>query len=194
MKYMGSQQIFPTKIWGFEYDKDDLSNYKKLLYEMRDNHKLGKNGEVAAFYTKNSWQSPELTQYKEFQPLFQHIGNSILEIVKKDWDERQHQVSQVKFKEAWGNINSDNSKIDEHLHIGSDYSGVIYLDASPNSGNINFRDPRIHYEMIFQTNDFSISPDTGRCVVFPAWLRHSVDMNTTGKDRVGIAFNFTIQA
>lgn len=192
MKYMGSQQIFPTKIWGFEYQNlATISHIKTLLYRLRDEHYLGKFGEEAAFYSDNAWQSPELTQYSEFQSFFEDIGKSIAEVMKNDWDERP--VKQLKFKEAWGNINSNNSNIGEHLHIGCDYSGVIYIDATPESGSINFRDPRLQYEMIYQTSDFSVTPTAGRCVLFPSWLRHSVDINRTDKDRVGIAFNLLVQ-
>lgn len=186
MIYKGSQNLFPTKIWGFEYD-EDLSKYTNLLYHMRDDRSLGKFGEEAAFYSSGSWQSIELTKIAEFSDLFQNIGKSIADALSKYGDERK--VTQVKFKEAWGNVNPPNTNIGEHLHIGCDYSGILYLDANEKSGNINFRDPRLHYEVIYQTMDFSVAPKTGRCVIFPAWMRHSVDINRSNKDRIGIAFN-----
>ena len=190
MKFKGTQKIFPTTLWGFEYE-DDLTSYVKMLYHMRDNRSMGKFGDEAAFYSRGSWQSPELTQIAEFSKLFETIGNSLAETLISNPDERK--VSQIKFKEAWGNINPTGTNIGEHLHIGSDYSGIIYLQANEKSGNINFRDPRLQYEVVFQTMDFSVVPQTGRCVVFPSWLRHSVDINAHEHDRVGIAFNINIK-
>ena len=190
MKFKGTQKIFPTTLWGFEYD-GDLTPYIKMLYHMRDYKNMGKFGDEAAFYSRGSWQSPELTQIEEFNDLFANIGKSLAEAMISNPDDRP--MKQIKFKEAWGNINPTGTNIGEHLHIGSDYSGILYLQATEKSGNINFRDPRVQYEVVFQTIDFSVTPYTGRCVVFPSWLRHSVDINRMDQDRIGIAFNINVK-
>ena len=108
-------------------------------------------------------------------------------------DSPDRPVNAIKFTEAWGNINPPKTQIKEHMHIGSDYSGIFYLQTPQNCGNISFRDPRIHYEMLYQTPNFSITPQAGRIIIFPAWLRHEIDINESNQDRLGIAFNFKVK-
>ncbi len=190
MKYYGPRDIFATRIWGFEVESRKLEYYTTLLYHMRNNN-MGKNGGEAFYYSNGSWQSPNLIQFEEFTELFDELENQVNEFIQKDNDDRGKK--KLKLFEAWGNINPPKTNINEHLHIGADYSGVVYLQAFPECGNINFRDPRIHYEMVYQTADVSVVPAVGRSVVFPGWLRHSVDPNNSDKDRVGIAFNFKVE-
>ena len=111
-----------------------------------------------------------------------------MEALQKDQPDKP--VYALKFTEAWGNINPPNTQIKEHLHIGSDYSGILYLKTNKDCGNITFRDPRIHYEMLYQTPNFEVQAETGNIIIFPSWMRHEVDLNKSNDDRVGIAFNF----
>lgn len=190
MRSVGSAHIFPTKIWAFELENHDLDYYVKLLYLMKDQN-MGKHGQKEAYYySKGSWQSSGLLNISEFKPLFEDIDKTVSDHLLKDHDDRPK--TSIKLKEAWGNINPTGTNILEHLHIGADYSGVLWLQTSPNCGNLAFRDPRIHYETVYQTADYEIQPGNGRVVIFPGWIRHVVAINHSSTDRVGIAFNFSI--
>jgi uncharacterized protein (TIGR02466 family) len=190
MKYVGSKQLFPTKIWAFEIeDKASLTPFVKMLYDMRE-QSLGKAGGESFYYSKGSWQSVNLLIVPQFNALLSTIGENVSVALASDQDDRP--VKGIEFKEVWGNINPPNTNIHEHLHIGADYSGVLYLQTPENCGNIRFRDPRLHYETIFQTPDVEINPNVGRMILFPGWLRHAIGINQSNHDRVGIAFNFTI--
>lgn len=193
MKYVGSTQIFPTTIWGFDFDNQEVINtFVNILYNMAETQGEGRRGGQEAFYyTEGSWQSNNLLDIEIFQKFFAQIAPNIIDAMQTDTPDRP--VNAIKFKEAWGNINPPRTQIKEHLHIGSDYSGVFYLQTSENCGNISFRDPRIHYEMLYQTPNFPVNAKTGRILIFPAWLRHEIDINMQNEDRVGIAFNFKVK-
>mgnify|MGYP006282474771 CR=1 FL=1 len=87
----------------------------------------------------------------------------------------------------------------EHSHGDSDISGVYYIQTNNQDGNIYFRSPvKPHdsanscYSHLTNTN-VSITPEVGKLMMFPGWLRHGVRTNETMHDRVSISFNINIE-
>jgi hypothetical protein len=100
--------------------------------------------------------------------------------------------------DCWINVNSTGNSNARHCHPGSSLSGVVYLNVSENSGNINFYDNEdiVHYPVKTNSPIFSLKkvfkPKVGSVLIFPSWLWHSVDQNKDNTNRISIAFN-TIQ-
>lgn len=45
MKYVGSSQIFPTTIWGFDFDNTEVINtFVNILYNMAETQGEGRRG------------------------------------------------------------------------------------------------------------------------------------------------------
>lgn len=100
-------------------------------------------------------------------------------------------------KNHWGQI---------HYHGNSLLSGVYYLNTPPNSGNINFHKNCLHMntfppsirmeyniENHFNADQYSIIPEAGKIIIFPAHLQHSIDTNKSDSDRYSCAFNFYLK-
>ena len=87
---------------------------------------------------------------------------------------------------------------ESHAHPGSFLSGVYYIRANENAGDIMFQNPNPHvYFTPYQNNSMvehhthRVKPHKGLLVLFPYWLFHQVipskELNTI---RTCLAFNF----
>ena len=88
-----------------------------------------------------------------------------------------------------------------HIHPNALFSGVYYVKCNSDSGRLKIYDPRPGNQYIMpirkQGNpgiDFwreaNLQPIDGRIIMFPAWLWHSVEDNTSNDIRISISFNF----
>ena len=95
---------------------------------------------------------------------------------------------------SWANINYTHGWNAPHLHNGCFYSGVFYIKADGDEGNIRFIDT--HFKVVGNMPNMPRireseveSPRTGDLFLFPSGLMHMVEPNTTDKDRYSISFN-----
>jgi uncharacterized protein (TIGR02466 family) len=105
---------------------------------------------------------------------------------------------------AWANINRDGHYNAAHVHPGSHWSGVYYVDlgqpdpVQPTNGAIEFVDPR-HIGAVAEIPGFTfgdpcyIAPEPGMMLVFPSWLYHWVMPFRGHGERISIAFNAMIE-
>lgn len=84
----------------------------------------------------------------------------------------------------------------DHMHPYSRIAGVYYYQSNEKDGNIKFLNPNPHIHYCGFPGDaismetLSYAPKVGRILLFPGWLVHRVEMNTTDHERISIAFNF----
>jgi len=90
----------------------------------------------------------------------------------------------------WVNISPKYSFNHFHLHVvnstnysNTQFSGVLYLQTPPNSGDITF----VSKSNLSINADFTPSPNT--LYIFPQDLPHFVNQNMSNEDRISIAFN-----
>ena len=112
----------------------------------------------------------------------------------------------LKVTSMWSIINPPGNGNRAHCHPNSLWSGVYYVQAPENCGNIEFTDPRTALVMNqpkYETKKkrprdcwtkANYKPLPGRMFIFPAWLYHSVASNVskeTGRagDRIIVSFN-----
>ena len=95
---------------------------------------------------------------------------------------------------SWANINYTYGWNAPHLHNGCFYSGVFYIRADGDEGNIRYIDT--HFKVVGNMpslprirESVSVQPKTGDLYDFPSGLMHMVEPNTTDKDRYSISFN-----
>ena len=100
----------------------------------------------------------------------------------------------------WASVNKTGDYNYSHTHLGVDFSGVLYLQAPFNCGDIVFEDENARFRYnwkldteIKEENGYHDSmwfhPTEGRCLIFPAHLRHHVEKNESETDRISIGFN-----
>ena len=87
-----------------------------------------------------------------------------------------------------------------HNHAGSILSGVYYVNSTPEQGNIFFERsdnaeyflPPVEKPNYFTSTATTYKAITGALYVFPGWMKHSVQPNTTDKDRISVSFNYGV--
>lgn len=96
--------------------------------------------------------------------------------------------------ESWINFHRKNHYMNTHIHPTSDISGVYYHRTKKGCGKIQFITPNLvaehggfGYESSY--NSIEVAPYDGFLLLFPGWLRHQVEPNTTDEERICIAFN-----
>ena len=65
-------------------------------------------------------------------------------------------------------------------------SGVYYVDAPKNSGDLIFE----YWVSQYHQERWRVSPETGKFLLFPSGLKHRVLKNLTNDARICISFNF----
>jgi len=126
------------------------------------------------YSNKGGWSSRRFYKSEEnHKYLLNQIFNKISEF-----------YANPKLTDYWFNVNQPNSFHIWHTHYQVKYSGVVYLQAPPKSGAIQFR------EDAAMVSTLQIEPRKGLCVVFPANLEHQVLPNLSNEYRVSLVFNF----
>jgi len=85
-----------------------------------------------------------------------------------------------------------------HSHPNNYLSAVYYLRTRPGADTINFHDPRSQAGIIRppvteltgeNTDQVVVRVQDGTLLLFPSYLRHSVDSNSSGEERISVSFN-----
>ena len=112
--------------------------------------------------------------------------------------------------DMWANVNRPGDANQLHCHNGSFWSGVYYVDPGgaekpDGGGELILEDPRFPMaymtvaDLVFRDADgepvrsqHAIRPEAGMLVLFPSWLRHSVQPHRGDRDRVSVAMNLLL--
>lgn len=98
--------------------------------------------------------------------------------------------------QSWINIGNKNGTFSSHVHYNVALSGVVYLDACPEQGNLVFEHPMtdlLGYCPIANPREkfkHEVQVNTGDLVLFPGYLRHYTLPNNTDRPRISFAMNF----
>ena len=115
--------------------------------------------------------------------------------------DQEHLKSEPVLGNMWANINPPGGTNRAHQHPNSLWSGVYYIKAPKNCGNLKIDDPRSVASMSRPKQKKGQLPDrllrethyepkAGRLIMFPAWLMHCVDSNESNDIRISVSFNF----
>jgi len=96
------------------------------------------------------------------------------------------------FMTAWISSYDKGEYAPVHNHLNADLSGVYYYETNQSDGNIFFVTPSlVMTSSIFHklSDNFHVTPEEGKLLIFPGWLQHGVTTNTTAHNRKSLAFN-----
>lgn len=189
----------------FQYDVEHNEDLNRMLldltYAEREQGIAVNKSNTAEL---GSWHSATaLHKNPAYEPLLTVVDG----VLSRMADEMSYAKDQVlKVTSMWSIINPPGNGNRAHVHPGSLWSGVYYVQAPAGAGKIEFIDPRtvlIMSQPKYETKKkrprncwtkVKFKPVAGRMIIFPAWLYHGVDPNTTKEkgragDRTIISFN-----
>lgn len=194
---MNLEWYFPTPLWWeqTEISPDDMLN---LCYRLREQDPTGRK-----LSNQGGWQSQDFRAgtHPEMKPLEDKIISQAEQCVR-DYGYRED-LCFVDIENFWFNINYKNNTNAVHTHDNSFISGVFYLKANHNQGNINFyKDYAQDFIVASQAtignftplsaSAMSFKPATQKLIMFPGWLPHGVERNEIDEERISISFNVKI--
>lgn len=124
------------------------------------------------------------------------LRQSIDEAVLKYTQDVTGEMQPMKICESWVNHYDLGGYMSEHEHPGNRISGVYYHQAGEHSGCLWFRNPNplmlnLHWPGAEQDHyrNVPVEAKTGRLVLFPSWMPHSVSTVMSAQGKISISFN-----
>jgi uncharacterized protein (TIGR02466 family) len=182
-----SDLLFPTVVWRKELSYNS-SNLKDYVINLKDSQ----SGRVLSNY--GGWQSYEIVdgvpnEFKELETILNDTANQIC---------LEANLPSIRLNNVWFNVNVPGSYNSIHNHQNSILSGVYYIDVpEENMGDIEFfrSDDSQYYlrnneQTFFGTERVTYKAQTGILLMFPGWLKHSVQSNMSKQNRISMSFNY----
>tara|TARA_Y100001938_G_C8073170_1_gene424383 strand:- start:885 stop:1475 length:591 start_codon:yes stop_codon:yes gene_type:complete len=189
---MAKDLHFPTPIYIFDHNDKSLNmELEKNIINWMNNDKGVQRSNV------EGWHSP--TDMQE-RPEYKKLVNDLFEAQYKIYNE-EYLDSEPYLGNMWANVNPPGGYNNAHIHPNALWSGVYYVKTPKNCGNLKINDPRAAASMTRPRNksgklpirlwrEVNYEPKAGRCIMFPAWLTHCVDVNRSNDVRISVSFNF----
>ena len=112
----------------------------------------------------------------------------------------------IGIQSGWFNLNKKGDYAPEHSHVQSHLSAVIFIKGEgKDCGNLVLKDIDVRKEMNsfylppiqkdvnnYNNHRYFVVPKPGRFAIFPAHVKHLVEINQTDEDRISIAMDLTI--
>ncbi len=190
------QLLFPYPVVYVPPSVKDVDEYVKMCYEVKQ-----KNPHNAKKIIKGRWEGGyDFFNDASFNPLTNHIlektrlALKTLNLIGKEFT----------FINAWINVSPPGSYNGKHIHPGSTFSGVFYLQVPKNSGNIIFSASPYRVEEINALgqeeknkyklwNDWEYEPEVDSLILFPSTLCHEVSQNKSQRDRISVVFTLSLR-
>ena len=182
---------FPTIIYAKDVQLDNRLFEREVVEWSKKDKGIRRTNMIGWHSTTNMHQIPV------FKPLVDELFKMQMEIYKEELLSREPIIGNM-----WANINPPGGYNRPHIHPNSHFSGVYYIKAPQNSGEIVFNDPRSGAHMIMPERVKDIKPPShlwrevrvipleGRMLMFPSWLWHCVEPNESNDIRISVSFNF----
>jgi len=190
---MISEYHFPTIV----YIKD-IPNPEKLNKYLEDHiMRWVQNDKGVSKTNAGGWHSEtDMNKKEEYNPLTRELFNIQDEIYQKENLSMKPVLGNM-----WANVNYPKCYNRPHIHPNSLFSGVYWVTAPKNSGNLMIYDPRPGVQMAMPNRkegklppelwrEVHYEPVAGRCIMFPSWLWHEVKPNESNQTRISVSFNF----
>ena len=186
---MHAELWFPSVVWSSVVHSIDNNSIKKFAYERQKNDK----GRQISNYL--GWQSTDILagECKAIDLMVETLNQEIEEC------RVQTGLPKLQIQNIWININPKGAYNQLHNHAGSVLSGVYYVEAKDDCGNIQFdRGDNAEYHLplvpekqtYFSVTRATYKAKTNALYIFPSWLKHQVQANQGIADRISISLNY----
>ena len=180
--------IFPTAL-GIYYLDVDLDFLKAELDKIQVcEHSLVQSG-------SSSWSKNNLLDNKQFANLKNNIDRCLDEYCSETG------LPKLGITISWHNYMQPGGKTIRHRHEFSSVSGAFYIKAVSKTCSLTLHNPLQPYMMMhpkeqqgkYNSTTLSIDAVPGKLIIFPSWLEHETEINTSDQTRLVISFNASVK-
>ena len=186
---MHTELWFPQVVWSAVIHMIDNHEMKNWAYDRKKNDVGRRLSNFGGYQSNDILQghSPQVDK------LVSHLNTEVNSIT------RQVSLPKLELNNIWLNINPPGSYNELHNHTDAVLSGVYYIDATENQGNIQFeRSDNAEYHLpsyiekitYFNATRATYAAKTGALYIFPGWLKHSVQGNQANTDSISLSFKY----
>ena len=191
---MITEYYFPTPVYIQEVSNAvKLNNYLEkniLQWQKKDPKGVSKTN-------VNGWHSEtDMNRKHEYDPLTKELFAMQDKIFAKELLTAKPALGNM-----WANINYPGGFNRPHLHPNSLFSGVYWVKAPKNSGDLMLYEPRPGVQTTMPNRkkgklpsqlwrEVHYAPTAGMAIKFPSWLWHEVKPNLSNDIRISVSFNF----
>ena len=181
---------FPAQIYIKDFDIDNKKLEQDIINWSKEDIGLQKTN-------VKGWHSPSnMHKKEEYKPLIHELFVMQFDIFKEECLDSEPFLGNM-----WANINPPGAFNRSHIHPNSLWAGVYYVKTQESCGHLKIEDPKTISLMSVpkRTNEtlpkhlwkeVHYEPIQGRCIMFPSWLNHTVDVNQSNDIRISVSFNF----
>lgn len=190
--------LFPTTVFISELEMPDALHATVLQAIYAERAQTESDIELSNFTSLGGWHS-RATLHKE--PEFAFVASAVRDVAAAIGEALGYDSKlRLDIDAMWAIVNAPGAWNRAHIHPGSLWSGVYYVQAGEKAGQIEFLDPRTanlmrqpryvrRPEACYASVAYDATP--GRMLLFPSWLYHTVHPNLSGADRVILSFNLS---
>ena len=187
---MIAEGFFPTLIYAKDVNLDTNQLANDIVAWSKQDKGLKKTNVKGWHSETNMHEMPQ------FKSLVDELFKMQFEVFKEEWLDREPRLGNM-----WANINPPGGYNRPHIHANSLFSGVYYVKAPANSGQLVCNDPRPGTHAIMPARkkgqppkhlwrEVHLEPKVNRIIMFPSWLWHCVEPNESNDIRISVSFNF----
>lgn len=184
-------KIYKTKFPSVGKIREELFPRLETVFEKTsaNNVKSMQDGTLCTYYEANNLQNDPVC--KEFVEFAEYHA-------REYWKELNYTDSLTPYiAQIWANQTPKAGWIQSHLHGSIPITGTLYVNAGPGMGNLVIENP-LDSILVSQPMDYKaqeslhheVAVETGDLVLFPGWIRHHVQPNTTNKYRLILGLHF----
>ena len=191
---MLSLKLFPTDVYIQETKKIDNEKISKIILEKE---KTEPSNNIS---NKGGWQSESnLHTDEKFSEILKEVELCFHEIIYEQTNYKKGVYTLI--VGMWANVNRYKDYNSSHTHNECEWSFVYYVKVPKNCGSLVLVDPRIrrsasvirefieNHDNPFTHDIFIAQPPQGSLILFPAWLEHYVEYNSSKQPRISISGN-----
>lgn len=149
------------------------------------------------------WHSHDRLHLSE-DPTTRNLMHSILSVATACIDdfEQDRDYGRIVMTQAWANVNDTHNWNVPHMHLPSDWSGVLYVSVEPpdesdsgaaKPGDIMFFNPMPMSPRYKRPTTVNYTPREGLLLLFPGYLLHMVAPHNASRPRISISFNIKVE-
>ena len=180
--------LFPIPLFKTKLNRDFTE--KEINFILENENKVQINNYNTKVSTnKNILDSEELKDIKnEINNFLYNYKNIVLNTDNK---------FELYITQSWISYMKDNYFHNQHNHLNSFVSGVLYIQAQDNimflTDKNNFFELKVKQFNNFNSQSFNMNVQTGDIILFPSHLTHLVPHKINKNKRISLAFNTFIK-
>lgn len=189
----GKMELFPTPVYTAMIP--DFDEYRNDIIDYTRNYKS--EYETVQVSNMGGYQSSsDIHQDPNFHSLCNKIWDDVLmpavDMMSASFEVNDFPGTKFSLNNVWFNSNPKGAWNMPHTHPHCFYSGVLWVKAPAESGELILHSPHSHSLYGLDHNVWTIPPEEGRVVLFPSNLQHHVSANTSENERISLSFNISI--